>query len=77
MNSSSLPLSTPALNMEKIKNQSLDFYTGKSIKKEHTKAHIVKSGCHVSNQYPYMGAPTDGVVQRKCCGNGLFEIKCT
>lgn len=77
MNSSSVPLSTPAIKYGKEHEAIARLLYQENYKKEHIKAHIVESGLHVSKQYPYMGASPDGLVQCKCCGNGLLEIKCT
>lgn len=77
MNSSSVPLSTPAIKYGKEHEAIARLLYQENYKKEHIKAHIVESGLHVSKQYPYMCASPDGLVQCKCCGNGLLEIKCT
>lgn len=77
MKSSSVPLSTPAIKYGKEHEAIARLLYQENYKKEHIKAHIVESGLHVSKQYPYMGVSPDGLVQCKCCGNRLLEIKCT
>ncbi|XP_066288919.1 uncharacterized protein [Branchiostoma lanceolatum] len=34
------------------------------------------SGFHINNEWPYLGATPDGLVECKCCGKGVCEIKC-
>lgn len=47
---------------------------------EKTKCHnglkVSESGLIVREDYPYLGASPDGIVECKCCGKGLLEIKC-
>ena len=34
------------------------------------------SGFYICKAYPFIGASPDGLVECKCCGEGLLEIKC-
>ena len=34
------------------------------------------SGLHVNPRFPHLGASPDGMINCKCCGKGLIEIKC-
>ena len=33
-------------------------------------------GLIINSSYPHLGATPDGIVQCKCCGNGVVEVKC-
>ncbi|XP_035689579.1 uncharacterized protein LOC118424879 [Branchiostoma floridae] len=35
-----------------------------------------ESGLHINNDWPYLGATPDGLVECKCCGKGVCEMKC-
>lgn len=37
---------------------------------------VCDSGLQINNQWPYIGASPDGLVNCKCCGAGVCEIKC-
>ncbi|XP_078658592.1 uncharacterized protein LOC144903975 [Branchiostoma floridae x Branchiostoma belcheri] len=34
------------------------------------------SGLHINNDWPYLGATPDGMVECRCCGTGVCEMKC-
>ena len=33
-------------------------------------------GLIINTNYPHLGANPDGIINCKCCGEGLLEIKC-
>ena len=37
---------------------------------------ITKSGLHISLDHPFLGASPDALIECKCCGKGVVEIKC-
>ena len=43
---------------------------------QHTEFSISKNRLFIHTSYPFMGASPDGVVNCKCCGCGIVEIKC-
>jgi len=47
---------------------------------EMSQAHIdftcTVPGLIINSSYPYLGASPDGLINCKCCGEGLLEIKC-
>ena len=43
---------------------------------KHEMFSISKCGLVVSESYPFMGASPDGIINCKCCGSGVLEIKC-
>ncbi|XP_071142126.1 uncharacterized protein [Mytilus edulis] len=45
-------------------------------KTKHKCAKISLCGLHVSKAHPFLGASPDGIINCKCCGKGLIEIKC-
>ena len=42
----------------------------------HEQLVISKSGFHISLDHPFLGASPDALVECKCCGKGVVEIKC-
>ena len=43
---------------------------------QHIDFSISKSGLVVHVSYPFMGASPDSLINYKCCGYGVLEIKC-
>ena len=43
---------------------------------QHQEVDISESGLVVHPSFPHLGASPDGLVSCKCCGKGVFEIKC-
>lgn len=48
----------------------------KCQEKEHSELWCSASGLCVNPKHPHLGATPDGVVNCKCCGKGILEIKC-
>ena len=46
------------------------------MKKEHTDFGCRNCGLFLDIAKPYLGAAPDQLVNCKCCGEGLLEIKC-
>ena len=46
------------------------------VKDEHTDFCVKDTGLHIDHEAPYLGASPDGLVDCKCHGQGLLEIKC-
>ena len=46
------------------------------MKKTHTNLSVKETGLWVSRTHPYIAASPDGLVDCKCCGSGLLEVKC-
>ena len=44
--------------------------------KNHTDLCLSKGGFCVHHMYPFMGASPDSLVNCRCCGNGVVEVKC-
>ena len=51
-------------------------YTAR-YKKTHKKCKVKQCGLFIDKHYPFMGASPDALVECKCCGKGLLEIKCS
>ena len=43
---------------------------------KHDDLAVTDSGLVINPQWPFIGASPDGVVECKCCGKGVLEIKC-
>ena len=43
---------------------------------KHKMAAISKIGLVLHPKYPFMGASPDGLIECKCCGKGVLEVKC-
>lgn len=46
------------------------------VSKQHVLCTTKKSGLHISRTLTYLAASPDGIVDCKCCGQGVMEIKC-
>ena len=46
------------------------------MSRQHISFHCSETGLHVYKEYPYLAASPDGIIECKCCGKGLLEIKC-
>ncbi len=46
------------------------------IGKKHDSFKRSKTGFHISQKHPFIGASPDGIVCCTCCGTGLVEVKC-
>ena len=44
--------------------------------KSHVDFEVHNCGLIIDPAYPYLGASPDGIVNCKCCGRGLIEVKC-
>ena len=53
--------------------QEIYYNTNKS---KHNNLCLTESWLVISSQWPFVGASLDGVVNCKCCGRGVLEIKC-
>ena len=53
----------------------LEAYTAK-MSIEHEELRVRSCGFYVSLKHPYLGASPDAVVECKCCGKGVVEVKC-
>ena len=42
----------------------------------HEQLVISKGRFHISLDHPFLGASPDALVDYKCCGKGVVEIKC-
>ena len=42
----------------------------------HDQLVVTDSGLVINPQWPYMGASPDGIIECKCCGKGVLEVKC-
>ena len=47
------------------------------MSRQHISFHCSETGLHVYKENPYLAASPDGIIECKCCGKGLLEIKCT
>lgn len=47
-----------------------------NYKKQYKYVEIKLCGLYVDLDYLFLGVFLDGVIKCKCCGEGLFEIKC-
>jgi len=52
--------------------QARDLY----IKDHHDGFTVTDSGLVISSHWPYIGASPDGIVECRCHGKGVLEIKC-
>lgn len=43
---------------------------------EHKSGKVKTTGLIVNSNVPFLGASPDGILQCKCCGTGVLEIKC-
>ena len=48
----------------------------KMYNEQHTSGNVEITGLIVNPSFPHLGASPDGLVQCKCCGSGIIEIKC-
>ena len=42
----------------------------------HDQLVVTDCGLVINPQWPYMGASPDGIIECKCCGKGVLEVKC-
>ena len=42
----------------------------------HEDLRVSSYGFYVCVKYPYLGVSPDAVVESKCCGKGVVEVKC-
>jgi len=55
--------------------QARDIYFN-ALKGHHDEFSVTDSGLVINSQWPYVGASPDGIVECKCHGKGVLEIKC-
>ena len=48
----------------------------KAQKQHHNDLTIADSGLVINSQWPFVATTPDGIVDCKCCGKGVLEIKC-
>lgn len=48
----------------------------RNISQFHESLTVSDSGLHIDPRWPHLGASPDGIVDCKCCGMGVCEIKC-
>ena len=48
----------------------------KARKQHHNDLTVADSGLVINPQWPFVAATSDGIVDCKCCGKGVLEIKC-
>ena len=48
----------------------------KAQKQHHNDLIVADSGLVINPQWPFVAATPDGIVDCKCCGKGVLEIKC-
>ena len=46
------------------------------LKMKHKNFIVIQCGLILDPEFPFMGATPDGLVNCKCCGSGVLEIKC-
>ena len=46
------------------------------VKELHTNFVVTNTGLHVNQNFPYLGASPDGLIECSCHGKGVLEIKC-
>ncbi|KAK3106582.1 hypothetical protein FSP39_023075, partial [Pinctada imbricata] len=76
MNTEQSSLSTPAVLYGKEREPLARSIYEKMYMNEHKSSRVALSGLIINASYPHLGASPDGVVQCKCCGLGILEIKC-
>jgi len=47
-----------------------------SAKHNHSDLEVVEAGFFIDPERPYLGASPDSVLNCKCCGKGVIEVKC-
>ena len=52
-----------------------DRYFAKSTQ-VHAEFEVRDNGLFISNEWPYIGASPDGIINCTCCGTGVLEVKC-
>ncbi|XP_063444855.1 uncharacterized protein LOC134725172 [Mytilus trossulus] len=68
--------STPAIIYGKEREHlARDLYS-KEYTSQHEKAVVELSGLIINKDIPHLGASPDAIVNCKCCGKGIVEIKC-
>lgn len=72
------PLSTgiPSLKYGRNMEEEAKVFYNNKMKKEHTDFGCRNCGLFLDIAKPYLGATPDQLVNCKCCGEGLLEIKC-
>ena len=48
----------------------------KSQMQNHNDLMVADSGLVINPQWPFIAATPDGIIDCKCCGKGVLEIKC-
>lgn len=69
-------LSTPATVYGKEREVLARNLYEKMYVAEHKGAKLKTSGLIIDSSKPHLGASPDGILQCKCCGTGVLEIKC-
>lgn len=69
-------INTPAMEYGIINEPIARHLYFQNYKRKHKCAKITLCGLHISKAKPFLGASPDGIINCKCCGKGLIEIKC-
>ena len=70
-------ITTPSLSFGVVNEPLARQQYFEKYKQGHGKANLRTCGLFIDPNFPYLGTSPDGIIQCKCCGEGLVEIKCS
>ena len=71
-----LQFSSHATEWGKHKEKEVQIMYKEYLKEEHINVAVSDCGLFIHPDFPHLGATPDGIVECKCCGMGICEIKC-